>query len=312
LIGAVEQLRVVVTGASGMLGSNLVLDLARQGHEVIALYGRHPIAFDGIRSDACSLTDYAATECQLGAIRPSWIIHCAAATNVDWCETHPREAMRINGQVSWELASIARRIGSGLVFISTDAVFDGCSGGYRETDAIAPANAYGRCKAAAESGVLVELPDALILRTNFYGWSLQSKQSLAEWALGHLEAGEPVPGFCDVSFSPALVNDLSGWMLCLIRSRASGIFHVGCAEPCTKYEFLRQLAGVFQLRAGLVQPSELKQSALKAPRPHHSWLRVEKLAGVLGHDLPTLHEGLARFRKLRENGFLHRLKAAAA
>jgi dTDP-4-dehydrorhamnose reductase len=301
---------IAVTGASGLLGANLVLEFSRLGHQVTAVYGRHSVNFPGVRSVPCSLAESGAAARLLESRRAAWIVHCAAATNVDWCESHPAECMRVNAEAAGALARAARSIGARLVYISTDSVFDGVSGGYRETDPVSPVNHYARSKASGESAILHEMPDALVLRTNIYGWNLQSKHSLAEWALARLEGGEVVPGFRDVSFSPLLVNDLALCIGQLLAAGCSGIFHAGAAQPCSKYQFLRHTADIFQLNAELVRESSLDRAAFAAPRPHHTWLRVDKISAVLGHAMPSVRDGLVRFRRSRENGLSNCLKAA--
>ena len=301
---------IVVTGASGLLGANLTLELARQGHRVAALYGSHPIALAGVSSAACDLTDGAAAAKLLAAWTPSLIVHCAAATNVDWCETHPEEAMRINAQAPGELAALARSAGAGFVYISTDAVFDGVHGGYAETDAVGPGNWYARSKLAGEAAVLHAMPEALVLRVNIYGWNLQAKNSLAEWILLRLEQGEPVPGFCDTAFAPVLVNQIAEWILRLTKSGCNGVYHLASADHLSKYEFAREIAAVFQLDASLVRESLVQESSLSAPRPRNTWLRADKTAAALGQPMPTVRQGLEKFRMLREDGFCRRLKAA--
>jgi dTDP-4-dehydrorhamnose reductase len=301
---------IVVTGASGLLGANLTLELTRRGHHVVALYGRHPIAVAGASSAACDLTDGAATAKLLSGWAPSLIVHCAAATNVDWCETHPQEAIRINAQVAGNMAAQARSAGASFVYISTDAVFDGVSGGYAETDPVCPGNRYARSKLAGEEAVLGVMPEALVLRVNIYGWNLQAKNSLAEWILLRLEHGEPVPGFCDTAFAPVLVNDTVEWILRLAESSCHGVYHVASADHGSKYAFAREVAAVFQLDASLVRESLVQDSSLSAPRPRNTWLRSDKITASLGQPMPTIRQGLEEFRALRENGFCRRLKNA--
>src|SRR6185503_6693481 len=146
-------MKLVVTGGSGLLGSNLALELCRRGHEVTALYRQHRICIDRVCSVKCDLSDVSSTARLIELCDPEWIIHCAAATNLDWCERHPSECMRINAEVPGQLATTARLIGARLVYISTDAVFNGTVGGYSETDAMCPINQYGRSKAAGETKV---------------------------------------------------------------------------------------------------------------------------------------------------------------
>src|SRR5690242_16494390 len=169
-------MNILVTGSSGLLGANLVLELARAGHQLTALYHHYPIHPPNVRSQCCDLTG----DCDL-VIReamPSLIIHCAAATNIEWCEAHPKECMRINGEVPGYLAGLAKSVRAAFVYISTDAVFDGCTGGYSETDPVRPVNQYARTKAAGEAAVLQAMREALVLRVNMFGWNLQPKLSL--------------------------------------------------------------------------------------------------------------------------------------
>jgi dTDP-4-dehydrorhamnose reductase len=305
-------MKVLVTGASGLLGANLVFELHRRGHAVTALYRHHPIQYPGVRAAACDLTDTACTAALVSGARPKWIIHCAAATDLEWCESHPRECMRINGEVPGELAAVAGEIGAGMVYISTDSVFDGVDGGYRENDSVSPVNRYSRGKAAGELAVAGKLERALVVRVNVYGWNLQSKNSLAEWALGLLQAGRETPGFRDVVFSPVLVNDLAESVLELIERGCTGIYHAGSPEAVSKYEFLRALAEVFELDESLVRESSIEASGLATPRPRRTWLRTAKIAAALGRSMPGVRNGLRKFRALAENGFVDRLKAAAA
>jgi dTDP-4-dehydrorhamnose reductase len=121
-----------------------------------------------------------------------------------------------------------------------------------------------------------------------------------------------VPGFRDVTFAPVLVNSLAGWTLELIDAGRSGIFHAASRDHASKCDFLRELAGVFELDLSLVRESSVADSPLTAPRPRTTWLCCDKLAATLARPLPTIREGLENFRALGESGFANRLKAAAA
>ena len=133
----------------------------------------------GIDRGVCDLTDAAGTTRVVREIEPSCIIHTAAVTHVDWCESHPEETWRANVEASRTLAQIARRIGAGMVYISTDSVFDGARGYYGEADEPGPLNVYARSKLAGERAVLAEAPDALVVRTVIYGWNLKKSCSTA-------------------------------------------------------------------------------------------------------------------------------------
>ena len=180
-------------------------------------------------------------------------MHCAAATDVDWCERNPEGAHRINALLTGSLAAASREVDAAFVFISTDAVFDGRRGGYSETDAPSPVNVYGASKLAGETAAQNETDNLLIVRTNIFGWNFQLRLSLAEWMLSRLEADQTVPGFIDVTFSPILVNQLAETIFDLLEAGARGVIHAGSEDFCTKFQFARLVAEVFGLRQDLVE-----------------------------------------------------------
>lgn len=299
---------ILVTGASGLLGSNLLLDFKKAGRDVAGVYGVHPVTLAGVKTGPLDLLDKPSIETLLNALRPTWIVNTAAATNVDWCEDHPVEARRLNAEAPGLLAAAALRRGARFLQISTDAVFDGQRGMNDENQAPAPINAYGRTKWEGETAVRAACPEALVVRTNLYGWNAQPKASLAEWMLSRLEGGQPFPAFQDIEYTPLLVNDLGDALLSLIDRHASGLFHVAGSETLSKWDFAHRLARVFELSAAPVQPARATDVGLKASRPRRLSLNVQKAEGLLGRPLPTVEEGLRRFRALRERGTVSELK----
>ena len=137
---------ILVTGASGLLGASVVAMAVRIGHDVVGLYHRHPVSINGARLIAADLMNRAVVEEVFDKFHPSAVIHCAAETNVDWCQEHSEEARVVNVDVTRSIAEIAARYGSHLMYVSTDAVFDGARGNYSETDRPAPANVYAQTK----------------------------------------------------------------------------------------------------------------------------------------------------------------------
>ncbi|HUS06516.1 MAG TPA: SDR family oxidoreductase [Bryobacteraceae bacterium] len=283
---------ILITGAGGLLGANLVVDCARLGLPV-----------SGIDRSVCDLTDAAMTTRVIREIEPSHIIHTAALTHVDWCENHPEETWHSNVDASRTLAQIAQTIGAGIVYISTDSVFDGARGFYGEADDPRPLNVYAKSKLAGERAVLAEAPDALIVRTVIYGWNLRAKRSFAEWILSHLTAGSEVPGFDDAVFSPILVNDLGRLLLALLERRASGVCHVAAGEAWTKFEFARAVAKTFGFNPAQVRRASLRSAAMIAPRPLNTSLDTSYASRLLGTALPRVWEGLARFREAAQGEY---------
>ncbi len=203
--------RVLVTGASGLLGSNLILS-ARPGDDLLAVFATHPIARQGVRCVQADLAVPGEARRLLSHEMPDWVVHCAAATDIDACERQPAWAMRLNRDMAGYVAEAASEVGAQMVHISTDAVFGSLDAPHDEDEPPSPLNVYGRTKLAGEQAVLAAHPEAAVIRTNIFGWNAQPKLGLAEWFLDRLSRGMPCPGFTDVEFSPILVTDLAGWL----------------------------------------------------------------------------------------------------
>lgn len=302
---------IVVTGASGLLGANLALAACERGYETVGLYHRHPVRLAGVRCLSIDLSDRLAVMNLLQSLHPRWIVHCAALTNVDWCEDHSEEAFRDNAHAPGEMASLARELDARFVYISTDAVFDGQFGGYSEDDTPRPINVYAQSKLAGEQAVAQAHPDSLIVRTNLFGWNVQDKASLGEWVLTRLKAGSPVPAFDDVEFAPLLANDLGEIVLDLLHRGARGLFHAGASDAVSKYDFALAIAREFGLSTSSIQRTHIADAALRAPRPQKTWLRADKLEQALDRRMPTVAQAIARFHELQTNGFVKKLKQMA-
>ncbi|HEV2202243.1 MAG TPA: SDR family oxidoreductase [Bryobacteraceae bacterium] len=299
---------ILVTGASGLLGANLVSTLVSRGETVVAQFLAHPVSFASATGARIDITDRASVRSFLSEVRPAWVVHGAAATNVDWCEENPEWCNRINIDGARHVAEAARMAGSRLLFVSTDSVFDGQGENYRETDAVQPLNVYGRSKLLAETCVREELPSALIVRTNMFGISPRNKLSLAEWILDRLHKGLEVPGFLDVFFSPLLANDLAGLMLDLMNGEREGIYHLGSCDRCSKHEFALRIARTFGLNESKIHGVPAETVGLLAPRPKDTSLCTGKAAQTMGRAMPSVQAGIDRMKELIAGGFRDRLK----
>ena len=300
--------RLLITGISGLLGANMAVSAADRW-QVSGFYWEHPFRLAVAESRRIDLRSDAELTGHLDSIRPQIIAHFAASTNVDWCETHPHEARRLNVDTTRLLASWAAVNGCKFLFMSTDSVFDGFHGPYSELDAPAPRNCYAATKFEAEQLVRDIIEDHLILRGSFYGWNVQYKSSLAEWVLTRLQAGLVVSGFTDVTFSPLLVNTLSEIALRMIEQDLHGTYHVASRDAISKNAFAIAIADVFGFPANLVHPCLLMDARLPAPRPLDTSLRTDKLRDDLGIDVPFVRHELLTFRHLRDDGYVSRLRA---
>lgn len=302
--------RMLVTGATGLLGANLVWHAAERGYEVFSS-GRHAPNFpDRAQSISMDITNRDQVLSQLAGVRPELIMHCAAETRVDHCEEYPEHARAVNAWGTRNIAEGAQTVGAYLVYLSSDSAFDGHRGGYREQDPPNPINVYSRTKVEGEQWTQQLCVRHLVVRTNMFGWNLKPKESLGEWILNNLRRSQPISGFRDVVFNPLLVNDLSDILCDMAEKGLQGLYHVGSQGCLSKFDFALLVARHFSLEAALIHPSLLSESTLKAPRPLITNLNTTAVSRDLGRPMPTIDEEVQRFASLAQSGFADSLKKA--
>jgi dTDP-4-dehydrorhamnose reductase len=295
-------MRILVTGASGLLGLNLALEASHQ-HEVIGSVNKNAIQtteFTVLRSD---LTIPGAIEQLLEESQPDWVINCAALANLDACEAEPVLAQKLNSELPGKLAEYVARGGARLVHVSTDAVFDGKRGGYSEEDEPNPLSHYARTKLAGEQVIFEANPEAIVARVNLFGWSLSGKRSLAEWFFNNLSAGNKIMGFTDVFFCPLHVNDLANILLKMVKNELKGLYHVVSSECISKYDFGVRLARIFAFDPTLITPTLVSEAGLVAARSPNLTLKSNKLSKALGEETPDITHGLSRFHAQYMQGY---------
>ena len=288
-----ESQKVLITGASGLLGANLVRNYAPK-NETTGWYATREISIAGANMERIDLTDHDSVERELNRLRPDLIIHCAAATDVEWCERNPELAKAINEDATEFLAQQAKDIGGKFVFTSTDSVFDGKTGLYSESDPPAPLNSYAAGKVRTEQTVAAVNPSALIIRSYFYGHSPAGNRSLLEWVLVRALVGDEVPGFTDSFFSPISVHDFAEALDAATRNGTSGLLHLGSGNAISKYEFARMVMEAYDCDMSLLRPITVDDIGLKADRPRNTSLNVKLLEAILGNPVPAVAEGIKR------------------
>ena len=301
-------MRILLTGASGLLGLNIALALDGKEHQVFGVSNTPPLSWANFKTIQAELTGEGVLEKLFAEIKPEAVIHCAAIANVDDCETKPELAETINARLPGQVAVLAAQYNAKMVHISTDAVFDGQKGNYLETDAPNPLSVYAKTKLGGENAVALANPNALIARVNFYGWSMSGKRSLAEWFVSNLAEGNAIKGFKDVLFCPFMVLDLVDTLMQAIDKDLKGLYHVVGSEAMSKYDFGQAIARKFGFDTNLLTPASVYDAGLKAARSPNLTLNTGKIVSALGRPLPGFESGLQKYFDQYQHGFPQYLK----
>lgn len=301
-------MKILVTGASGLLGLNL--SLMEMGTHTIVGVDRSKLAkppFELIRAD---LLDPHAADRILEVVKPDALIHTAALANLEACEADPSLAQRLNADLPGELAASTARMGIRFLHISTDAVFDGTKDGtYTEDDAPNPLGVYAQTKLDGERNVLSANPRAAVARVNFFGWSLSGRRSLSEFFFNNLSTGQTCNGFTDVWFCPMFVGDLAETLVRMLEKSLSGLYHVVGSEALTKYNFGLRISQQFGFDSQQVIPISVEDSSLTARRSHNLRLSVHKLSTDLGMDIPGVSTGIKKFYTQYQQGYPQKMRS---
>jgi len=295
-------MKLFIAGISGLLGLNLALE-ARERFSVSGCYFNSPVSMEDIQTSRLDVTRLQAVKTILSEIRPDVIVNTVALTNVDQCESDPGLAHKLNVKAAEHLATVASMLGSRLVHISTDQLFDGASPWKTEADPPAPINNYARTKWLAEQAVLKACDNALIVRTNFFGWGTSIRASFSDWILQALEQQRKLTMFSDVFFTPILMNQLIDVITQLISIKSGGIFHVAGGERLSKYAFAVQMAEVFGYPTHSILATSVQDFPFKAARPVDMSLSSNKTEQYLGTQMPIVAEGLERLHSLQRDGW---------
>ena len=299
--------RILITGASGLLGISLALEAMRE-HEVVGVHrGKLKSApFQVIKAD---LLHRNAIDSIFDQAQPDWLVNCAALANLEVCEENPNLAQILNTEIPGELAQTCVKRGVRFVHISTDAVFDGEKTDlYTEEDQPNPPGIYSKTKLAGEHAVQRMDATAIIARVNFFGWSLSGKHSLGEFFVNNLSAGKNVNGFTDIIFCPIFVGHTARLLLAMLKKELSGLYHVVGGQAMSKYQFGVETARRFGLRESLIFPKSILSSSLTAHRSHNLRLSTHKLSTDLGCEMPQFSTGLDEFYTQYQQGYPQKIR----
>jgi dTDP-4-dehydrorhamnose reductase len=275
-----EDELIAITGSNGLLGTKLIERCLQSGVARPVGLSRQTCSnafLGGFDFHQIDVTDADGMRQLLERLRPRWVIHTAAMTDVDGCERQPEAAWRVNVGGAAAVAAACAAVDAHQVHLSTEYVFDGIAGPYTEDDPVNPISVYGRSKLASEAAVLAACPSAAIARTTvLYGYAPNVRPNFATWLIGQLRAGRTARIVDDQIGSPTLADNLAEQCLALALGGAHGVYNTVGADVMDRLTFARLAAGVFGLDPSLITATTTASLAQAAARPLRAGLNMNR------------------------------------
>jgi dTDP-4-dehydrorhamnose reductase len=261
-------MRILVTGANGLLGSRVAAHLALQGHEVFAT-GRGERRCEGAFAyGPCDLARAHELAALFAQAAPERVIHCAAIREVGVCEQNPDLAFAINVTATAQLAQLCRQADAHLAYVSTDYVFDGEAGPYDEDAVPNPQGTYALTKHMGEQAVRALAGSGAICRTAIvYGWHPGPRLNFGAWLVTALREGRKVPLFSDQLVTPSLASHVAQMVSEIACDAKGGIWHCAGAQALTRIAFGEALCRTFGFDPALLEPIPMAEVPLTGFRP---------------------------------------------
>ena len=288
-------MKLLITGASGLYGSKLAQMALAKNIEVyssaiqgLSVYGSF------VKLD---ISGKEQVEEAFKTIKPDVVVHAATLTDVDKCELNKELAWKVNVEGTRNIVEAAKNAGSFLVYISTDYVFSGDKGNYKETDKPGPINYYGLTKLKAEEIVQTQKEYFIGRPSVIYGSTpAAGKVNFALWLIETLRKGERVKIVTDQWNTPTLNTNLAEITLEVIERRVTGIYHTCGATRVSRLEFAEQIAEAFGLDTGLIDKVPSSQFTWPAKRPMDSSLDTSKAQKTLQKKPLEMAQALKRLK----------------
>ena len=295
------MLRILMTGGSGLLGTSLV-KLKPDNCAILATYNSEMASpSEDVEWAKLDLTDAAGTRAIIADFKPDVVLHAGSIGSVDFAEKNRELSHRTNVEGTRNIAQAAGEIGARVIFISSNAVFNGEHPPYRETDPVTPANYYGELKAEGERITLAAHDTNAVVRPILmYGWPNEGRRgNLVTMWLSKLEAGEKIIAVDDVWSKPLWVDDASRVCWDVIDRKANGTFNVCGSERVTLHQLAVQVAEVFGHDPGLITAVDSSYFGDIANRPKDTSFDITKIKTELGIEPLNVADGLAAMRDSR-------------
>jgi dTDP-4-dehydrorhamnose reductase len=292
-------MKVLVTGANGLLGHELIGLLLQKEFEVIAT-SKGPNRLNVTRGNFSyrdlDITDGMACNKILTEDRPDVIIHAAAMTQVDQCELNKIDCYNINVTATRFLIEAAKEVKARFVYISTDFIFDGLTGPYKEEDEPRPLNYYGSTKLSAEIEVMESgLPWSIIRTVLVIGNADSTRSNIISWVKDKLTKGEKIKVVDDQFRTPTYTEDLAKGIVLVVEKNATGIYHISGKDLLTPYQIAIMTADHFHLDHSLIEKADATSFSQPALRPPRTGFYIDKARADLGYEPLSFEEGLKKF-----------------
>jgi dTDP-4-dehydrorhamnose reductase len=290
-------MKFLVTGSAGLVGRQVIRDLLKSYADVYSCY-HNSKPEDGIATPL-DLANQDSIIKTVESIKPDIIIHLAAMTNVDQCETEKELAQKLNAKSTAILSEQAKKFDAFLVYISTDYIFDGKTGMKKETDKTDPVDYYGQSKLEGEHAVQEIATRWCIARTSTPYGLHPKKKSFPLFIAENLQAKIPLDIVTDQYTSPTYVPNLSRMLVEISSRKLEGIFHLAGATRISRYDMAEMVADKLSLDKKLLRPANMSSMRWTAKRPQDSSLDVSKASSSLKEKPMYIQQGLDLFIKER-------------
>jgi dTDP-4-dehydrorhamnose reductase len=301
-------MKIFITGGSGLLALNWATAKRKEDTVTLGLHKRN-VSLAGVNTYHCSLDSIDSCKEIIEEVNPELVIHTAGLTSVEECEANPKLAYYANVELAKNIANVCSTHKIPLVHISTDHLFAGVTPMADEFHPIAPVNMYGRTKAEAEEHVLDICPEALVVRTNFYGWGPSFRRSFSDVIIDSLRSEKSLYLFQDVFYTPILIDTLVNTVHELLKQKVSGVFNIVGDERISKYEFGIYIAELFNYDKSLIKEGKLNEQTHLIRRPKDMSLSNQKVTRVLGRRLGGVKEQLLRLQQQEMLGVVEDIKS---